>query len=59
MNIGDRIFVAGSNGMVGSAICRALIRNGYCNKLYGGKLLTRTRSELNLLDIKEVEEWFR
>ena len=29
INIKDKIFVAGSTGMAGQAICRALIKNGY------------------------------
>ena len=46
----DRIFVAGSNGMVGSAICKLLQRNGYTktNKY----LLTSRREELDLTENK-------
>jgi len=43
-----RIFVAGHNGMVGSAIVRALIKNGYT------KIITRTKKQLNLLDKKKT-----
>ena len=39
-----KVYVAGHRGMVGSAILRNLARRGYSN------LLTRTRSELDLLD---------
>ena len=48
----DRIFVAGHQGMAGSAICRALERAGY------RQLLTASRSELDLLDGPAVEAWF-
>tara|TARA_Y100001968_G_scaffold333876_1_gene400433 strand:- start:7807 stop:8772 length:966 start_codon:yes stop_codon:yes gene_type:complete len=48
----DRIFVAGHNGMVGSAICRALRRNNYCN------ILQASRKELDLLDPTAVTNWF-
>jgi GDP-L-fucose synthase len=48
----DRIFVAGHRGMAGSAICRALQRAGY------GRILTATRSELDLLDSQAVQHWF-
>ena len=48
----DRIFVAGHRGMAGSAICRALNRAGY------DRLLTASRSELNLLDGPAVQAWF-
>ena len=49
---GDRIFVAGHQGMAGSAICRALERGGY------HQLLTASHSELDLLDCPAVEAWF-
>ncbi len=48
----DQIFVAGHRGMAGSAICRALERAGY------HRLLTASRSELDLLDSSAVEAWF-
>jgi GDP-L-fucose synthase len=44
----SKIYVAGHTGMVGSAIHRALTANGYLN------LVTRTRSELDLIDQKAV-----
>ncbi len=55
----DRIFVAGARGMVGSAICRNLIKRGYGNNKRGGQLLAPNREQLNLQDKKEVEEWFK
>lgn len=48
----DKIYVAGHRGMVGSAICRALMRAGYAN------LVTRTHRELDLTDPKAVHEFF-
>ena len=53
----DHIFVAGSRGMAGSAIVRALHRSGYGDSDKGGKLLTPTRQELNLLDDTAVCNW--
>ena len=53
----DRFFVAGAHGMAGSAIVRALQRNGYGNPEQGGELLTLNRQELNLLDDQAVREW--
>ena len=47
-----KIYVAGHRGMVGSAICRALEKNGYTN------IITRTHKELNLVRQAEVEEFF-
>jgi GDP-L-fucose synthase len=47
-----RIYVAGHRGLVGSAICRALAREGYEN------LLLPERAKLNLLDQQQVREYF-
>ena len=44
----DKIFVAGHNGMVGSAIIRSLKKKGY------SKILTASKSELNLTDYENV-----
>ena len=39
INFSDKFLVAGSRGMVGSAICRALKDKGYGEKSLGGKYL--------------------
>ncbi len=52
MNKNSKIFVAGHRGLVGSAIVRTLQEKGYEN------VVTRTRSEVDLLNQKEVEEFF-
>jgi GDP-L-fucose synthase len=52
MNKDSKIFVAGHRGLVGSAIVRTLQEKGYEN------VVTRTRSEVDLLNQKEVEEFF-
>ena len=56
INKNDKIFIAGGTGMVGSAIKRELINNGY--GIHRNEILTPTRSELNLLNLNEVEKWF-
>ena len=43
--------------MAGSAIVRALQRNGYGKQAQGGELLTPNREELNLLDDVAVRQW--
>ena len=48
----DRIFLAGHQGLVGSAIRRELERKGYNN------LLLKTRAELDLMDRAAVERFF-
>jgi GDP-L-fucose synthase len=53
MNLDSRIFVAGHNGMVGSAIVRKLEQLGYTN------IITMSRNKLNLLDQSEVDNFFR
>ena len=52
MNKDSKIHVAGHNGLVGSAIVRALQTQGYTN------LILKTRQELNLLDQQEVADFF-
>ena len=47
-----KIYVAGHKSMVGSAICRALQRNGYTN------IITRSHKELDLCRQDAVEEFF-
>ncbi len=52
MNFSSRIFVAGHNGLVGSAIVKELKSAGFAN------LLLRSRAELNLLNAYEVDDFF-
>ena len=52
MNKDSKIFVAGHNGLVGSAIVRKLQVEGYHN------VITRTRKELNLIDKAQVDVFF-
>lgn len=47
-----RIYVAGHRGLVGSALLRALQRQGYTN------LITRSHAELDLTDAAAVERFF-
>lgn len=47
-----RVFVSGHKGMVGSAICRALIKTPSVD------LIIRERRELDLLDQKSVQQFF-
>lgn len=47
-----KIYVAGHRGMVGSALCRALEKQGYHN------VITRTHKELDLCRQMEVEVFF-
>ncbi|HQY10577.1 MAG: GDP-L-fucose synthase [Ferruginibacter sp.] len=49
----DKIYVAGHNGMVGSAIVRALKQKGFANLVY------RTSKELDLRDQAAVERFFK
>ena len=52
-NTDASVYVAGHNGMVGSAIVRRLRTLGYTN------IVTRTRAELDLLNQAAVAEFFR
>ena len=49
----SKIYIAGHRGLVGSAIVNNLKVKGYTNLVY------RTHAELNLLDAKSVEEFFK
>lgn len=52
MDKNGKIFVAGHKGMVGSAIVRELLRQGYTN------IILRTHKELDLTRQKDVEDFF-
>jgi len=52
MNKDSKIFVAGHNGLVGSAIVRTLKERGYKN------IITKSRKECNLIDPLEVKKLF-
>ena len=52
MNLESRIYVAGHNGMVGSAIVRKLKELGYKN------IITASRKELDLLNQVHVQSFF-
>ena len=52
MDKNAKIYVAGHKGMVGSAIVRALNKEGYNN------IITRTHAELNLIRQDDVEAFF-
>ena len=53
MESSDKIYIAGHQGMVGSAIVRQLESRGIDN------LITRTRQELDLTDQSAVNEFFK
>ena len=53
MNASSKIYIAGHNGLVGSAIFRRLRSGGYTN------IITRTSGELDLTRQAEVEKFFR
>ena len=52
MNVKDKIYIAGHRGLVGSAVTRALKKQGYTN------FVERTHTELELTDQRAVAEFF-
>ena len=52
MEISSKIYVAGHNGMVGSAVCRALVKAGYTN------IIGRSSKELDLRNQAAVAHFF-
>ncbi len=53
MDKNSKIYIAGHNGLVGSAIVRRLRQYGYSN------LLTATRAEVDLISQKNVNDFFQ
>jgi len=49
----SRIFIAGHNGLIGSAVLRLLKKNGY------KKIFTESRKKLDLCNYKKVENFFK
>ena len=52
MDSNSKIFVAGHNGLVGSAIVRNLKEKGFTN------IITQTREQLDLTDYNAVKSYF-
>lgn len=52
MNKSSKIYIAGHRGLVGSAIVKNLTERGYNNLIY------RTHAELNLVEPKQVKDFF-
>lgn len=53
LDLNSKIYVAGHNGMVGSAICRLLEKKGYNN------LILKSHLELDLTNQSKVNEFFK
>lgn len=53
MQVDSRIYVAGHNGLVGSALMRRLQAAGYSN------IITRSHSDLDLIDQTAVSDFFK
>lgn len=53
LDLDSKIYVAGHNGMVGSAICRLLEKKGYSN------LIVKSHSQLDLTNQANVNEFFK
>ena len=52
MKLDSKIYLAGHNGLVGSALMRNLQERGYTN------IITKTSNDLDLRRQKEVEDFF-
>ena len=58
INLNEKIFLAGASGMAGSAILKSLKSRGYGQIKNDGVIFTPNSKELNLLEIKSVQDWF-
>ena len=54
----DKIFIAGSKGMVGRAVHKEFLRSQYGKEKNGGCLFTPSRNKLDLRKDEEVRDWF-
>ena len=54
----EKIFIAGSTGMVGRSIKNSLQRAGYGDALNGGQILCPSREILDLENFINVQNWF-
>ena len=52
-SLNSKIYIAGHNGMVGSAICRKLKSLGYCN------LILKSSKDLDLRNQKQTQDFFK
>ena len=57
INDSDKIYVAGSTGMVGNSICKILHKKGFT--IENKKLITTTKKTLDLRHQEEVNAWFK
>ena len=53
INKSQKIYIAGHNGMVGRAILKTFINNGYENVIFS------TRDKLDLQNASAVNSWFK
>ena len=58
INKNSKIFIAGHNGMVGSAIFRNLLNSGYGRRELGGEILRPSRQDLDLANYESLNKWF-
>ena len=59
MNLNEKIFLAGANGMVGRAIKKALLKKGYGKQSLGGIIFSPAKKQLDLLNYNALEDWYR
>ena len=55
LNTNSKIYVAGHRGLVGSAIVRKLLADGFDES----NIVTRTHSELDLINQQDVKDFFQ
>ena len=59
ISLKEKIFIAGSTGMVGKAIKKILLNNNYGLKENCGEIFAPPRKELNLANKNMLEDWFK
>ena len=59
ISLNDKFLIAGANGMVGSAIYKALINHGYGHDSYAENIFRPLKNELNYFDFVALDKWFK
>ena len=59
INKDDVFYIPGHRGMVGSAVTRQLIKEGFCDSIEASNLILKTREELDLTRAELVSKFFK
>ena len=58
MNLDEKIFLAGANGMVGKSIKKNTNKKRFGDPSSGGMIFCPHKKQLDLLNYNALEDWF-